>query len=46
MPSFGPKLRCKNEDCNVKTHVIYKKCNGILCFEDDSKNCFSDFHTK
>lgn len=36
-------VRCKNENCQMKTSVFCVKCKVHLCFVDD-RNCFTDFH--
>lgn len=40
--SYGS--RCKNENCNSKTHIFCSKCQVHLCLFA-GRNCFRQFHT-
>lgn len=35
--------RCKNDNCQQKTHILCSKCQVHLCLVQ-SRNCFKDFH--
>lgn len=42
-PAHGPEqVRCKFEDCTLKSVFYCKKCNVHLCIKE--KNCFFKFH--
>lgn len=43
-PIFSRKIsRCKNEDCDKKTHIFCSKCKVHLCIVKN-RNCFLKFH--
>lgn len=36
-------VRCKNENCKLKSYVFCVKCKVHLCLSEE-RNCFMDFH--